>query len=253
MLHDPTQLRLGRRAPRVDSRTLRLGAYLTPGQLPEVPSKLDNGAGIKDWGLLKNDVLGDCTAAGILHLLMLWGQADGLYKSFTDADAISLYSQLCGYVPGKPETDQGGVEIDILNTWRKTPIMGCELTLYASVNPKNWALVKAAILLCGGLYMGLALPTSAQNEEVWKDTSGTPGSWGGHCVTASGYADRVTCLDDDTLTCITWGQPKKMTRKWLATYCDELYAPLSPTWLGPDNKAPNGFNMAQLQADLRLI
>lgn len=253
MLHDSALVRLGRRAPRIDARTLRLGTYLKAGQLPAIPSSLDNGAGIKNWGVLANDVLGDCTVAGILHLLMLWGKADGLYQSFADADAISLYSKLCGYVPGKPETDQGGVEIDILNAWRKAPIMGCELKSYVSVNPKNWALVKAAIDLFGALYMGLSLPTSAQNEDVWKDTGGTPGSWGGHCTVATGFADRATCLDDDTLTCVTWGAPKKMTRKWLATYCDELYAPLSPTWLGPDNKAPNGFDLAQLQADLALI
>lgn len=250
MLHDPARLRLGRRAPRIDARTLRLGTYLTAGQLPAAPAAYDSGTKVTDWKMFANDVLGDCTCAGILHMLMLWNSQDGPMLQFSDTDAVQLYSQLCGYVPGKPETDQGGIELDILNAWRKSPILGHSLQAYVTVNPKNWAHVKLAHWLFGTLYLGISLPLSAQNEEVWKDTSGTPGTWGGHCVVSSAYEDRANCLADDTLTVITWGEPKKMTRQWLAKYCDELYAPLSPTWLGTDGMAPNGFDGAQLAADL---
>lgn len=253
MLHDPTRLRLGRKPARLDDRTLRLARYITPGALPVAPAAYDSGSKVTDWGMFANDQLGDCTVAGILHMIMLWDSQDSAVPNFSDANAITLYEQLCGYVPGDPATDQGGVELDILNAWRKTPILGHDLTAYVSVNPKNWSHVKLAHWLFGSLYLGLNLPTSAQDEEVWADTSGVPGTWGGHAVASSAYADRANCLDSDTLTVITWGAPKKMTRQWLAKYCDELYAPLSPTWLGTAGKAPNGFDMDQLRADLALI
>jgi hypothetical protein len=253
MLHDPALLKLGRKPARHDARTLRLGAYLTPGELPEAPASYDSGTKVSDWGMFANDQLGDCTCAGILHMIMLWDSQDSPTPKFSDADAIALYSQLCGYVPGEPATDQGGIELDILTSWRKQPILGHSLQAYVAVNPKNWAHVKLAHWLFGSLYLGVSLPTSAQTEEVWADTSGIPGSWGGHCVVSSGYADRQHCFDKDTLTVITWGEEKKMTRQWLAKYCDELYAPLSPTWLGSAGKAPNGFDADQLMADLTSI
>lgn len=253
MLHDPTQVRLGRLPRRSDPRTLRLAEYLTPGALPPIPVAIDNGTKVKDWGMLANDQLGDCTCAGILHAIMLWKSSGAAPPNFSDSDAIVLYEQLCGYKPGDQSTDQGGVELDILKAWRKAPLADSALDAFIAVNPRNWNQVKAALYLFGTLYMGLSLPTSAQDEDVWRSTSGTPGSWGGHCVIASAYSDRARCLGDDTLTCITWGAEKKMTRQWLSAYCDELYALLSPDWVGPDGKAPNGFDLAQLQADLAKV
>lgn len=74
----------------------------------------------------------------------------------------------------------------------------------------------------------------------------TPGSWGGHAVPVLAY-------DSDTLTCITWGAKKRMTWEFLARYCDESYAPLSPDWLNAHRKTPEGLNLAALQADLHEI
>ena len=104
--------------------------------------------------------------------------------------------------------------------------------------------MKQAIALFGGLYIGLSLPLSAQTQDVWDvDTSpnGKRGSWGGHCVFVPDY-------DATGLTCITWGAPKKMTWPFWGTYCDEAHALLSPNW-----KAPAGFDLAALQADLASV
>lgn len=249
-VHDPALVRLGRQPARADARNLKFSRYITVGALPKVPDHVDNGQHVKQWGMLANDRLGDCTCAGILHAIMLWRSFNGPAPAFADADALMLYQNLCGYRIGDPSTDQGGVELDILKAWRKAPIKGAQLTGFVQVNPKNWMHVKTALYLFGTLYMGLALPNSAQKEKVWTATNDAPGSWGGHCTVASAYADRALCLQPDTLTCITWGQQQVMTRQWLATYCDELYALLSPDWFDKAGKAPNGFDLEQLQADL---
>ena len=72
-----------------------------------------------------------------------------------------------------------------------------------------------------------------------------PGSWGGHCVFVPKY-------DAKSLTCITWGQLKTMTVAFWNRYCDEAHALLAQDWLTAKG-APNGFDQAQLQADLEAI
>lgn len=253
MPFNPDRLKLGRKAVSPpDRRTLRFASYL-PADLPKPPASCNYGGKVKDWGMLANDKLGDCTAAGILHQIMLWGSQNDAPKTFADIDAVQLYSKTCGY-DGTPATDRGGIEIDILKQWRKEPIHGCELLAFASVDPKNWNHVKLAHWLAGSLYMGVNLPLSAQTERLWRSTLDTPGGWGGHCMITSGYADKGCWLANGTyLEAITWGTTQKMTPKWLARYCDELWVPITDDWFGPNGKAPNGFDIDQLKADVAAI
>lgn len=254
MAFDPARVKLGRPlAPVRDVRTLRFAEYL-PASLPKPPASVNYGNKIKDWGMLANDKLGDCTCAGILHQIMLWGSLNGAPRSFTDEDAIALYVERCGYKRGLPETDQGGVEIDILKRWRQEPIQGCQLLAFASVDPRNWAHVKLAHWLAGSLYMGVSLPLSAQDERLWRSTTDTPGGWGGHCMVTSAYEDKGCWLSYGTyLEAVTWGTTQRMTPKWLARYCDELWVPITDDWFGPDGRAPNGFDLAQLRADVEAV
>ncbi len=64
----------------------------------------------------------------------------------------------------------------------------------------------------------------------------------------------VICLDYSPagLTCVTWGKLQLMTWRWFDTYVDEIFCILSPDWLN-GNKTPNGFNAAQLRADLKAL
>ena len=250
-----SDIRLGKLPARVDPRTLKMAKYFAAAP-PKAPDSLDNGSKVPSWGMLANDSLGDCTVAGLLHAIMLWESlACGIAPAFSDADAVALYSQLCGYVPGNPATDEGGVEIDILNAWRKAPIQGVELQAYVSVDPTDWAEVQLATWLFGTLYMGLALPLSAQADigKVWNDLSDEPGTWGGHCTVSCGYSNLAGFGCAPVLDAVTWGTTQRMTPAWLAKYCDELYAPLTAKWIEANGDAPSGFDLAQLTADLALV
>lgn len=246
---DPAMVKLGRRPARLDRRNLRLAHYLA-ADIPTPPDTVDYGASIKDWGMLANDQLGDCTCAGILHMIMLWNAENGVHLQFRDGDAIKLYEQLCGYDPRDPNTDQGGIELDILKSWRKMPIYGTSLLGFASVDPTNWKEVRLAHWLAGSLYMGLSLPVSAQNETIWSHTSDTPGGWGGHCTISNGYGKLGGFNCSDYLSAVTWGTKQRMTPRWLAKYCDELYAPITPSWFNKSGIAPNMLNLEQLKADI---
>jgi hypothetical protein len=161
-----------------------------------------------------------------------------------DPVVLQYYEKWDGYNPSNPKSDQGGDELTVLNDWRKQKFSGHPLMAFADTDPQDELHVKQAIFLFGGLYIGLQLPISAQTQDVWdvaSGPSGQPGSWGGHCVFVPDY-------DANYLTCITWGQLKKMTWAFWGTYCDEAHALLSP-----DMKPPAGFDMAALQTDLKQV
>lgn len=244
---DFTQVRLGRKAIKTDSRTLRLARYLT-GALPAPPSSVLYTQNVASWGMMGNDTLGDCTIAGAAHAVQVWTlNSTGAISTVSDPDVVKTYSAWDGYVAGDESTDQGGVELDVLNNWRKQGLAGHTLTAFAAVNPKNLLELRTAIYLFGGVYVGLNLPISAQGQDTWdvaQSPDGYPGSWGGHCVYVPDYDTK-----SDTYSCITWGGVQKMTSAFWLAYGDEAYALLSPEW----KLNQPGFDADSLQRDLALI
>ena len=76
---DHSDMKLGALPPKIDPRTLVLGAYLSPEVLPTIPSSYDWGKNVgSNWGMMKNDVLADCTIAGGGHMIMCWMNAIGI-------------------------------------------------------------------------------------------------------------------------------------------------------------------------------
>ena len=164
----------------------------------------------------------------VLHQVQAWNAAKGI-QIYPDRDcAISLYEKF-GYIPGDPATDQGAVELDVVQYWMKIGVavtdMGAidKLDGYAVVNQGDSQRIKQCIDVFGGVLLGLAMPISAQRQMVWDVVStpnGAPGSWGGHAVPIIAY-------DDVGPYCISWGEIIQMTWTFLAQYADEAYAPLS--------------------------
>lgn len=239
--------KLGKHPARLDPRTLRLSHYLTA--LPPAPASIDWGAKVSRWGMMLNDRIGDCAIAGPAHMIEAWSADQNKPKIISDAAVLKAYSAVSGYDPGTGQNDNGCVMLDVLNYWRKTGIGGHKIGAFASVNPKNIDHVKIGMDLFGGLDLGFALPVSCQNQDVWDVAGGSrgrPGSWGGHCVNGVAY-------DAKTLTCITWGGRKQMTWAFFTKYCDEAYALISSDWVTGKVKAPSGFDLATLQADLKAV
>ncbi|MGO8759316.1 MAG: hypothetical protein ACLQG3_14450 [Terracidiphilus sp.] len=256
---DHSKMKLGRKAIKTDSRTLLLASYFTPA-LPPPPPKSDWTKGIASWGMMINgpdpaepkypDGLGDCTIAGVAHAIQVWTANTSGMVTVPDATVLSYYEKWDGYVPGKPNTDRGGVELDVLNHWQKQGFASNALLAFADPKPASLAEVRQSIALFGGVYIGLSLPLSAQTQDVWDVVPGggagtKPGSWGGHCVFVPAY-------DQNGFTCITWGQLKTMTVAFWNEYCDEAHTLLGQDWLTAKG-APSGFNQVQLVVDLKAI
>jgi hypothetical protein len=256
---DHSKMKLGRKAIKTDSRTLMLGRYMTSALKPP-PAACDWTKGITSWGMMLNgpeptepqfpNGLGDCTIAGAAHAIQVWTANNGSMVTVPDSSILNFYEQWDGYVPGEPNTDNGGVELDVLNDWQKNGFAGNPLLAFADPKASNLTEVRQAIALFGGVYIGMSLPLTAQTQQVWDvapsgGAKAKPGSWGGHCVFVPKY-------DQKTFTCITWGGLQTMTVAFWTKYCDEAHALLSPAWIAAKG-APNGFNLAQLKADLQAI
>lgn len=244
-----TGRKLGRLPTRHDPRTLKLASYTAP--LPAIPDMKNWGVVSGDWGMMRNDELGDCTIAAAGHMVLLDTAARGTPVRIEDCEIVRAYAAVSGYTPGDPSTDNGAVELNVLNYWRQLGIGGHKILGYAAVPLNNRLALRQAIYLFGAVYAGVELPRTAQDQDVWNvDPDGgedsAPGSWGGHAVPLVGY-------DTHALACITWGEPKWLTDDWWAKYGSEAYVVISEDWAPPGGVAPNSFNMDQLKADLAAI
>jgi hypothetical protein len=239
---------LGRLPVRHDVRTLALARYVSRSKLPRAPASLDLTRRVPEWPMYANDRLGDCTCAAAAHMIEAWTAAAGRLVEVSEPAVIVAFEQVKLVDPVTGE--EGAVELDVLKFWRKTGIARHRIGAFASVSLHDRKLIRTATYLFGGLYIGLSMPLTAQHQEVWDWTGSLtgparPGSWGGHAVDVVGYSQAG-------LQIVTWGEVKEMTWAFWQRYCDEAYCILSPDFLHA-GKAPNGFDLAALKADLELV
>lgn len=246
--------RLGKLAPRHDARTFKLEKYLL--QLPPLLSAVTWADKVTQWQMFLNDQLGDCAIAAPAHMEMLWSAYASTEFAPTDTEVIAAYEAVSGYKPGDPSTDNGCIELDVLRYWKTVGIADHKIEAYMSIEPANINHLKAAIMLFGGAYIGLALPVTASAQidanSAWDVVDGDlagdsePGSWGGHAINLIGY---------NTLgfVGVTWGALQPMTTRFIQAYMDEAWAILSPQFFNAKAKAPSGFDHAQLLADLAAL
>lgn len=254
-------LRLGKLPATHDPRDLVLGTYLADTVvLPQIPASVGHYQLLpkSGWGMLGNDEYGDCAWAGPAHETMLWTKLGGHAATFTTADVLADYAAGTGFdpnagPPGANPTDQGSNVRDVANYRRKTGIVDAhghrhKIGAYVAVHPDNFAHCRAAVYLFGALGIGFQVPQSAmtqfENHQPWDVVPGSPVE-GGHYVPVLG-------IDPVYLYVVTWGRIQVMTRRFFATYCDEAYAYLSVEQL-TNGKSPEGFNLAQLTADLPAV
>ena len=250
---DPKKLKLGKGAARHDPRALLMASYVAPS-LPSPPPSMDLTTKVNAWGMMENDQIGDCTCAAAGHLLMEW-TANAGKKMFTPSDKqiVAAYSAITGYNPTTGANDNGAVEVDVLNYWRQTGIAAHKIGAYVSLEPSNHNHIMDAVYIFQGCYIGMQLPISAQaqvqNHQPWSvppggpTGDGKPGSGGGHAVPVVAY-------DSRGVTVVTWGALQMMTWSFWEVYCDEAYAILSKDYLTGKKTTPQGFSVAQLNADV---
>jgi hypothetical protein len=242
-------MKLGKLPVRTDVRTLRLARYVDTATLPAPPPAFDETAHVGDWPMYANDQVGDCTCAAAGHMIEAWtAAATGTAVEIGEQDVLAAFDRVKVVDPQTGE--EGAVELDVLKFWRKAGIGGHRIGAFAGIPVHDHRLVRTGSYLFGGVYLGVALPRTAQRQEVWDWTGSlsgdaAPGSWGGHAVDVVGY-------DDASLTFVTWGALKRMTWAFWDRYVDECYCLLSQDFIA-GGRSPAGFRLDELKSDLALV
>jgi hypothetical protein len=237
-------MKLGKKDAKFNTRALHMYRYVDKLYVP--PAYADHTYGISNWGMMMNDTLGDCTIAACGHALQIF---TGGNINEPDATIESYYSKWCGYVPGNPNTDNGGVELDVLNDWKSQTLDGHVLEGFVQPQPQNLAHVMHSIAEFGGVYIGFQVPQSAMDQfnagQIWDVVANDGGIVGGHAVFCPAYHTfDPTHNRETTITAITWGQKQKMTVAFWEKYCDESHTLLAAAW------QPAGIDLLGLRADL---
>ena len=252
-------LMFGRKPRGFDPRIPHMSALL-PGSapLPPIPASADNAADLPaDLGMMLNDTLGNCTCAAVYHAIQVWTRAArGVEITEPDSDVQTLYEQACGYNPADPNTDQGGVEQDVLTFLLKVgapiepspaPRVRHYIAAFVEVDPRNLDDVCSTIYECGVSYIGFNVPAyimASTPPAVWDvDPSADNSIVGGHAVVLTGYDTAAGIFDF-----ISWGQKFKMTAAFFSKFTDETYAIADPSWVEATGRTPAGLSLPVLEA-----
>lgn len=242
----------GKQAPKHNNKTLLLSKYMLPGQLPPPPQVRAWEYSVSDgeWAasMLGNDQVGNCVEAMILHYIMAMSAANDKPITFTSEQAIQLYSDITGYVPGDESTDNGTAITDALAYWQKNGIYGDKILAWAAIPFSDIQAIKQAIAIFGGALIGTAVTPSMEQQfnagQPWNPPY-SGGVIGGHGIPLLGYGR-------EGQTCITWAARQQMSPAIAAQQFDEAYVVISDSFLR-GGVAPNHLNVSALTTDINLL
>jgi hypothetical protein len=217
-----------------------LSVYTT-GKLPAPPKDVQVPAGT--YPMDGNDKYGDCTIAGVAHLIEAWNSVYG--KALTvpgEKQVIDEFLKLNG-----GQADVGLSEAQVLSLWHKSGLFGDKIAAYAPVSDRDTLGIHQAIAEYGGCYLGIQCPESAQeqfqNDQPWTYVPGSPVE--GHCIVGLGYNEKY-------VECATWGGIAKVTYPFLAHYLEEVWVIISQQLV--EAKQNNlGVDLKALQEDLEKV
>jgi len=246
-------VKLGKHPPVFDKRTLKLSFYLKAKLAPPPPT-VNWAKPISSWGMMKNDIYGNCTCAAAGHMIMEWTANNGNEVVIPDKTILEFYNH---FTHGEPDT--GASMLAVLKFWRKKGLASHKIQAFAALEPHNNREVQNAVNIFGNCYIGLSLPNSVvfpkkdRIRNPWIVPSqgpigdAAPNKNNGHCVPAVGY-------DQHNLYVVTWGIVKPMSWQFYDIYMDEAYAVLSPDWFNnKTHQTPEGFDITTLMQDLQKI
>lgn len=244
---------LGKKPAVKNSVSFRLRDYLSLTKLPSAPTIVDHEHLSIVWAMLGNDEYGDCVWAGAAHETMAWNKTAKKDVGFSAISVLSDYSKVTGFKPSDPNTDQG-TDMSVAAKYRqKTGVLDAvgkrhKVAAYLAITPGNRLELKQAVYLMEGVGIGIQFPSSAMDQfnagKPWTVVASSSIE-GGHYVPALGY-------DKDYVYVVTWGKVQKMSWAFFDRYCDEGIVYLSEEML-TNGKSVEGFNVVQLQADLKAL
>lgn len=237
------------------------GRYvLAADPLPDSPAFADRESKVTSWPMYKNDQLGDCTVAGMLHAISSMtaysGQVPG-GAMFTDEEAVKIYSAVSGYDPVSGANDNGAQLADVCKYMVQTGATDVngkvhKLAAWAEITSfANLRLLKRVANAFGSVYLAINCPYSALDQfDAGKPWTVDPSSQidGGHAICLQYSAVNTGTMDDETI--ITWGKEQKMNEAFARTYLAEAVALVSADDVNVQTgKNPVGLDLQTLVND----
>lgn len=206
------------------------------------------------WEMDGNDSVGDCTCAWESHGLMLRTANTGTIVIPTTAQTLNLYSEITGFNPNEPSTDQGAMISDVCAFMGKTGLLGHKSIGHVpivtdQVGPTQITRIKQGVQIFGDVNLGVNLPASAETQfdagQPWT-VSGDLTIEGGHCIGAVGY-------DNNYLHVVTWGRLQMVAWAWVLQFVEEAWVEIYPDFIEKKGVTPDGFSLASLENYLKAI
>jgi hypothetical protein len=209
---------------------------------PVPPKAFDYSTEVASYPMALNDQLGDCTLAGVIHMLQLaYAEIGEIFDYPGDEVVRDTYLHLTG------GADAGLVEHQVLQTWMRDGLFGTKIAAYAPINIQNRQEMAAACYAFGSLYLGVEMPPNAETQfethQPWHIEGLPEKPTGGHCIVATG----VNNLGIDH---ITWGDTESMTWEWWSTYGSEAWVVIPEVFVEADHGPVWDIDILTLQKDL---
>jgi hypothetical protein len=203
--------------------------------LPLQPEWSDYSDVVPQWPMLKNDELGDCAEAALLHIFQLFKAINGQVTFPDDQSVVELYSAAGGYVPGDPSTDQG-TQLNALLQYAKSNTAGAPYNVsmapeyvqaFAYLQHTDLAHVSQCVALFKALFVGVNLRQAQMTQEVWD--AGSSAVIGGHAITVIGANNTGPKI-------ISWGKVIQATWAWWTQCVEEAWVVLNYDFTGIGEK-----------------
>jgi hypothetical protein len=223
---------------------LELVPYVALSFGADLPVAADYASKVPEWPMYGNDRYGDCVWASIGHSIQtLTEYGNQQYTAPAEAALLKGYTDVTGFNPNDPSTDNGTVIADALSYWQKTGVGADKILAYAFVSksPTNYY---DAIDLFGFIHVGINFPRYAMDRfnqgRDW--TPAGPGEdaaiEGGHAIHIAGYDS-----NSNTFLVVTWGRLIHATWDFLSAYADEAWVVITQDWISKNGTTPTGLDL----------
>jgi hypothetical protein len=249
---------LGKLPAVADTRVPMLAHRMDLSALPTLPQQCAWYADLPDAGvpMLGNDTFGCCVEASICHYLQEAALYQGVTVTPSEAECLKIYSDVTGFDPTNPATDQGTYFMGpggMIEHWTKNGVLvGGALNKcgpVVQVRHTNPAELQAAIYLFGFVFVGAQLTQDdVDSDFLWTTPRGQ--IIGGHEFLICGYEKTANATRYDVLT---WDGIWRTTDAWIAAAVDEACAVFDPAFFNARGVSPGGLDQAALLADQRLL
>jgi hypothetical protein len=259
-------LKLGRKPPDYTKSRLWLEDYVTPASWPKFSPVVDRASKVTQWPMYLNDTYGDCTIAGMGHLYgALTAYAHNTEAIFNNSVVEAVYERNCPtFNPSTGAGDDGctlqGVLADQVSNGM-ADMFGTvhNVVAYAQMKSIGPRWLAVALEAFGSVYLGVNLPQSAETQfsagQPWTYVQGSP-ILGGHCIVLQAVHEAVahpSQSGNQAFTFVTWGSTVTASWQWCNTYIEEAWVAISQDWLQANGTTVEGFDLAQLQADMTYV